>query len=263
MRNPSRAETVRATLAALTCTALAETLARVTTGLLDGALSAGASIDLPVAAVVVGLGAVAAAVLGVGCWLLAVASLARRVTGPATWCDRVGARLTPALLRRAVGLTVGAGLGVAALGGVAAASEPDLGWEVTSTATSETGSAASPEAAQPAPDPAPAGTPEPTPIPTVPVIAEPEERVAGRLASPSPAPPDDTEAGVATVTVRRGDSLWRIAAEHLHNASDAEIAEEWPRWYEANRAVIGSDPGLIHPGQVLRVPSDAPAGPAS
>lgn len=63
------------------------------------------------------------------------------------------------------------------------------------------------------------------------------------------------EAG--NVTVRAGDSLWSIAARELGGsvASDVEIAMEWPRWYQANRAVIGDNPGLLLPGQVLQPPS--------
>ena len=57
------------------------------------------------------------------------------------------------------------------------------------------------------------------------------------------------------VTVHRGDSLWLIAEHGLGgHASDAQIAAEWPRWYEANRAVIGDNPGLIQPGQHLQPP---------
>lgn len=59
----------------------------------------------------------------------------------------------------------------------------------------------------------------------------------------------------AEVVVRAGDSLWRIAAQHLDPlASPAQIAAAWPGWYAANRDVVGPDPGLIHPGQVLSRP---------
>jgi hypothetical protein len=59
----------------------------------------------------------------------------------------------------------------------------------------------------------------------------------------------------AEVVVRAGDSLWRIAARHLDPlASPAQIAAAWPGWYAANRDVVGPDPGLIHPGQVLSRP---------
>ena len=38
-------------------------------------------------------------------------------------------------------------------------------------------------------------------------------------------------------------------------ATDAEIADAWPLWYAANRAVIGADPNLLQPGQQLVVPA--------
>ncbi|MET4061176.1 nucleoid-associated protein YgaU [Arthrobacter sp. UYP6] len=60
---------------------------------------------------------------------------------------------------------------------------------------------------------------------------------------------------VSQRAVREGDSLWSLAAEQLGpQASDAEIAAQWPRWYERNRAVIGDQPNLILPGQVLEIP---------
>jgi len=72
----------------------------------------------------------------------------------------------------------------------------------------------------------------------------------------SPAPRDIAPRDApAEVVVRRGDSLWAIAARHLgHDASDAEIARAWPAWFEANRRVVGDDPDLLRPGQVLRAP---------
>ena len=60
------------------------------------------------------------------------------------------------------------------------------------------------------------------------------------------------------VVVRPGDSLWRIAERELgSHATDAEIAERWPAWYAANRRLIGVDPDLVLPGQVLRTPAAA------
>lgn len=63
------------------------------------------------------------------------------------------------------------------------------------------------------------------------------------------------------VVVRRGDSLWSIAARHLGSeATVQDVAEAWPRWYAANRNLIGPDPDLILPGQELAIPGPAPAG---
>jgi nucleoid-associated protein YgaU len=63
------------------------------------------------------------------------------------------------------------------------------------------------------------------------------------------------------VVVHRGDTLWDIVGRALGPAaSDLEIAREWPRWYAHNRSVIGDDPDLILPGQVLRRPDVIPSG---
>lgn len=57
------------------------------------------------------------------------------------------------------------------------------------------------------------------------------------------------------VTVQAGDTLWDIAARHLGpGVSDLDIALQWPRWYEANRSVIGQDPDALLPGQILQPP---------
>lgn len=71
----------------------------------------------------------------------------------------------------------------------------------------------------------------------------------------SPAPRIGS-ATLDTVVVRRGDTLWGIAARALGpEATDAEIAHEWPRWYAANRDVIGDDPDFLQPGQSLVPPT--------
>jgi nucleoid-associated protein YgaU len=60
------------------------------------------------------------------------------------------------------------------------------------------------------------------------------------------------------VVVRRGDTLWSIAARHLGpGATEAEIAVEWPHWFTANRDVLGRDPDHLTPGQRLRPPGGA------
>ncbi|MGY2084815.1 LysM peptidoglycan-binding domain-containing protein [Blastococcus sp. SYSU DS0539] len=67
---------------------------------------------------------------------------------------------------------------------------------------------------------------------------------AGSAAAPAPAPaPAPADAG-QQYTVQAGDTLSRIAAA---------AGVDWRTVYDANRDVIGADPGLIHPGQVLRL----------
>ncbi len=61
------------------------------------------------------------------------------------------------------------------------------------------------------------------------------------------------------VVVRRGDTLWDLAARSLGpDAGDAEIAAAWPRWWHANREVIGADPDVLLPGTRLCVPDPHP-----
>ncbi|QIG44016.1 LysM peptidoglycan-binding domain-containing protein [Nocardioides anomalus] len=55
------------------------------------------------------------------------------------------------------------------------------------------------------------------------------------------------------VVVRAGDTLWRLAERRLQpTASDREVTAAWHRLYAANRSVVGPDPDVLHPGQVLR-----------
>ncbi|WP_350308852.1 LysM peptidoglycan-binding domain-containing protein [Sanguibacter hominis] len=68
-----------------------------------------------------------------------------------------------------------------------------------------------------------------------------------------------TSPGRETVTVRSGDTLWALAARSLGSAAtNARIAHEWPRWHDANRDLIGDDPHLIRPGEILTVPTHQP-----
>ncbi|TNB71632.1 LysM peptidoglycan-binding domain-containing protein [Arthrobacter sp. BB-1] len=81
----------------------------------------------------------------------------------------------------------------------------------------------------------------------------------GMLAAPaSRAPAEATAAEAEAVTVQAGDTLWDIAARALgHGASDVDIALQWPRWYQANAALIGQNPDVLLPGQILQPPSSA------
>ena len=59
-------------------------------------------------------------------------------------------------------------------------------------------------------------------------------------------------------TVRPGDSLWDIAEMKLGTTEARRIARYWPRIHRANRDIIGGDPNLIVPGQVLTLPPERP-----
>ena len=80
--------------------------------------------------------------------------------------------------------------------------------------------------------------------------------------APAPRPPAASVSAAipATHLVRPGESLWSSAAQSLARrgteTSPRAVAAEWPRWYAANRAVVGADPNLIHPGQRLVAPRE-------
>lgn len=97
--------------------------------------------------------------------------------------------------------------------------------------------------------------------PTVRAIPSPNFRPTGTSGDPTQSSVSPSSADGVTHVVLRGESLWSIAAAHLGSgASDAEIAAEWPRWFAANRTVIGTDPDVILPGQVLSAPGRSGAG---
>lgn len=60
----------------------------------------------------------------------------------------------------------------------------------------------------------------------------------------SPAP-----ASAQTYTVVKGDCLWNIAKKFYGNGSKYTVI------YNANKGVIGGNPNLIYPGQVLTIPA--------
>lgn len=127
----------------------------------------------------------------------------------------------PAGARRAATLALGVGFGV--------------------TGPLATATALAAPAATPAVPDWPAATAPSTPNAPTPVPDWPRPRPGG-----------------AHVVVR-GDCLWTIAARRLGAdtgpaPSDAEIATAVQAWWHANAAVIGPDPDLLLPGQVLQAP---------
>jgi len=58
-----------------------------------------------------------------------------------------------------------------------------------------------------------------------------------------------TKAVPDTYTVKKGDCLWNIAKKFYGNGAN------YTKIYNANKKTIGSNPNLIRPGQVLKIPS--------
>ncbi len=173
-------------------------------------------------------------------------------------CADVAARVAPATVRKATAVLLGTTVAAAVAPGTAAAAPPAPTRHPVAVSLLEAGA---PAVSVPDPGfgPAQAGA----------LVADPGFRPPAPAAPPVPATlgPLATGGGrVATsvddqYVVRRGDTLWDVAARHLGpRGSVAAIAREWPRWYAANRAVIGADPHHIEPGQRLRAPDAAADG---
>jgi hypothetical protein len=191
----------------------------------------------------VGPDAAAGTIAGALLWLVALwVALGLAVTAASLLPGRLGRlggaianRLTPAALRRVV----------------AAATS-------TSILLSPAAAIASPTGGH---SPAPAGAASVLPAigwPTDPGPAARQAVPPPRAGSSGPPGAERTAAPGAAgrVRVRAGDSLWSIAGRRLGPAAPAtRIQQEWPRWYAANRQLIGPDPDLIRPGTSLRPPA--------
>jgi LysM repeat protein len=137
-----------------------------------------------------------------------------------------------------------------AASGTVAADDPSTASDASADLASESATPAFGAAADPAESPT-----SPIEEPTSPI-----EEPASTAEEPPSVTSDATapRADPARVTVRAGDSLWSIAADHLPaEATAAQIDAAWHEWYQANHDVIGDDPNLIRPGQVLAAPGSA------
>lgn len=192
---------------------------------------------------------------------------------------RISDRVAPALSRRLAAVIVGASLGGALAPGTALAGRIFPRADVVTTAASPNFAPEAPEApAFPAAAGGPGWGPAAEPVPdtaTAPDWVTAPDGLDARSAAPAPgwvpdrplvrrqpsprlvatSPPREEPPGLV---VRRGDTLWAIARQHLGpGATDAEVAQEWPRWHQANQAVIGPDPDRLLPGMVLQAPTRA------
>jgi nucleoid-associated protein YgaU len=145
-------------------------------------------------------------------------------------CDATADRLLPAALRRTAAVAVGLSVATAGSGAAIAMWQPGAHPGTTTSLAVDW--------------PTTTGIDPDWPVHTEHPKTRQRQHVATHKTDP------------VVVVVRPGDCLWDIAAAHLGpGATAAEIARAWPRWYAANRAVIGPDPNLIHPGQRLVPPT--------
>lgn len=88
--------------------------------------------------------------------------------------------------------------------------------------------------------------------------------VSSPIYEPTPAGGATTDAPATTHVVRRGDSLWKIATEHLAAtrgvSTDAvaqlEVADVWRAVVDLNVSSLSSgDPNLIYPGETIQLPT--------
>ncbi|WP_337063475.1 LysM peptidoglycan-binding domain-containing protein [Kineococcus sp. G2] len=236
---------VGAALAALPAGA-AWGLAALSTPALDAALDGTASF----ADLLTGLcGAAAALLLAAltGSVLLAAGAEAReRSRRPGRASPALAAttsRAVPAPVRRLVALAVGLALGTGAASAASAAPRAlDAGWAAAAPQLpGHAADAADAADAHVVTDPGWAPLPEPRTVPEVPAAELPGD------ARP-------TSSG-DEVVVQRGDSLWSLARSLTGaDASAGDVLREQQRLYAANADVIGADPDVLLPGQVLRLP---------
>ena len=173
------------------------------------------------------------ALVAAACWALAVTTVvAVQVARTAPVPHRGLPAPVRRVLLRACGAVVAGGLVAVAVTGPAAATPGSLGRD----AAERPAQTVQPRTVQP-----PAG-PQPASGPAVVRTATAESRV----------------------TVRPGDSLWRIAETALraHDPgsapSAAAVAAYWPRIHDANRVLVGPDPHLVRPGVPLVLPAPDP-----
>ena len=190
-------------------------------------------------------------------WLLVIWLGVVVVTGAAAALPGAGGRtaaalarrLTPAAVRRIIELGLGVTLAASAPGAAPALAATWIGPPAPAMRVAQVDPAVVPEdAAPPAVSVWRSGGFD-WPVPEGAAPSHPPERQPG--AAPAPGP--------ESVVVPPGGCLWHIAqaqlqAEGAVEPTAARIAQSWPRWWAANREVIGADPHLVHPGMRLTPP---------
>ena len=159
-------------------------------------------------------------------------------------------RVLPAGARRAAAIALGIGLGIAppALGVAAGA--------VGASAPAQEMPVAAPRSA--VPDRGAPAVPD-WPTPALADRQSPGVPDWGVPAAPAAVPDWPRGAHAGGHVVVRGDCLWsiaehRLAADTGQEPTSAEVADAVRAWWQANVDVIGPDPDLLLPGQILRPP---------
>ncbi len=75
----------------------------------------------------------------------------------------------------------------------------------------------------------------------------PSERAYSRMERPPATPQVKVK---AEHTVKEGETLSDLALKYYGSA----VKDKWMKIYEANKGVIGDNPNIIRPGQVLKIP---------
>jgi hypothetical protein len=78
-----------------------------------------------------------------------------------------------------------------------------------------------------------------------------QKKVTAAAEKPRSTETSPEPAASQTYTVVKGDCLWNIAKKFYGNGS------KYTTIYNANKSVIGGNPNLIYPGQVLTIPAAA------
>lgn len=209
-----------------------------------------------------------ALVAGGTCWLALLLALtaASALPGSVGRAAYVLARhLAPKTVSAAMTVLLGAGFAGPQIG--LAATPPAAAAPTAQASDQATGAQEAPPTASATSDPA---APEASALPAEPAFADTEGEVLPLPgwtppSAPAPALPTasprlvgggSTPGRTTEVVVRAGDTLWDIVSRHLGPDADASrVAHEITRWHDANRNVIGDDPNLLLPGQVLLPPS--------
>ncbi|SFD96779.1 hypothetical protein [Blastococcus tunisiensis] len=197
--------------------------------------------------------AAAAALLAWAVWVWGALGLALTAASALPGLLGAAARLStravlPAGARRSAGLLLGLGLGMAGpVTGVGLPLAP-----LPAAAASGDGVPDWPAAGVPAPGRAPTTVPD-RPAVGLPAVAPTSTAVPDWPAGPPAAPAHGAH------VVAPGDCLWHITAARLLERTgapptDAETARSVHAWWTANADVIGPDPDLLLPGQILRPP---------